>query len=257
MKRFKSIFLIINLKSLFIVTLSVASTHWCRRWGLTADFPLALVTMAVVFPIVFSIGGAYKRREAALDDYGALKAHGRAVYFAARDWLAERDDETVEACRRALWEVMDSVRQLFMGKVEAMPANEDRVYRSFSQLSLFVNGLRAKGLATGEVSRCNQYVSKMFHAFEHVKHVYQYRTPQTLRAFSDVFIVLLPVLYGPYFAQVGGEMSPGLEYVLPVLLSLILVSLDNIQDHLEDPFDQIGEDDVEINAEKFLAKLDP
>jgi hypothetical protein len=152
---------------------------------------------------------------------------------------------------------MDSVRQLFMGRVSEMGDNEDRVYRSFSDLSLFIKSLRAKGLASGEVSRCHQYFSKMMHAFEHVKHVYQYRTPQTLRAFSDVFIVLLPVLYGPCFAQVGDEVSRGLEYVLPVLLSLILVSLDDIQDHLEDPFDQIGEDDVEINAEKFLTKLDP
>jgi hypothetical protein len=35
----------------------------------------------VVFPIVFSIGGAYKRRENALDEYGCLKAHCRAEGF--------------------------------------------------------------------------------------------------------------------------------------------------------------------------------
>ncbi len=43
---------------------------------------------------------------------------------------------------------------------------------------------------------------------------------------------------------------------MPVLFSVILVSLDNIQDHLENPFDQVGEDDVAINAEKFVARLD-
>jgi len=51
------------------------------------------------------------------------------------------------------------------------------------------------------------------------------------------------VLYGPYFAQFAGETVPGLQYILPVLLSIILVSLDNIQDHLENPFNQIGADD--------------
>ncbi len=30
-----------------------------------------------------------------------------------------------------------------------------------------------------------------------------------------------------------------LEYVMPVLYSFILVSLDNIQDHLEHPFDEV------------------
>jgi len=31
---------------------------------------------------------------------------------------------------------------------------------------------------------------------------------------------------------------------MPVLFTLVLVGLDNIQNHLEDPFDLIGEDDV-------------
>jgi hypothetical protein len=83
-----------------------------------------------------------------------------------------------------------------------------------------------------------------------------YRTPRTLRAYSDFFIVLLPILYGPYFAQLSKDYSDGLGYIMPVLFSVILVSLDNIQSHLENPFDQIGEDDVTINAEKFVARLE-
>ncbi|MGB5814558.1 MAG: hypothetical protein WBG93_06795 [Thermoanaerobaculia bacterium] len=43
---------------------------------------------------------------------------------------------------------------------------------------------------------------------------------------------------------------------MPILFSVVLVSLENIQEHLEDPFDQIGEDDVMINVEKFTSSLD-
>jgi hypothetical protein len=89
-----------------------------------------------------------------------------------------------------------------------------------------------------------------------VKHVYQYRTPVTLRAYSKVFIYLIPVLLGPYFAAISLEYSSSLTYVMPVLLSVILVSLDNIQEHLENPFDQVGGDDVIINVEKFLARIE-
>lgn len=95
----------------------------------------------------------------------------------------------------------------------------------------------------------------MILAFEQIKHIYQYRTPRTLRAFSDFFITILPVLYGPYFAYISQGFSDGLTYVMPVLFALILVSLDNIQEHLENPFDQIGQDDVSINAEKFVDRL--
>ena len=94
-------------------------------------------------------------------------------------------------------------------------------------------------------------------AFESVKHIYQYRTPRTLRAFSDFFIIVLPLIYGPYFAYQAVEYeSPLLTFVMPVLFAVILTGLDNIQSHLEDPFDQIGPDDVAINAEKFIELLD-
>ncbi|NNC48258.1 MAG: hypothetical protein HKO13_07495 [Sphingomonas sp.] len=50
--------------------------------------------------------------------------------------------------------------------------------------------------------------------------------------------------------------APKLTYIIPVLFAIILTGLDNIQTHLEDPFDQIGPDDVAINAEKFVELLD-
>lgn len=136
-----------------------------------------------------------------------------------------------------------------------MQAEEDAVYRCLSDLSLFIKGLRAKGLASGEVSRCNQYLSKMFLAFESLKHIYQYRTPVTLRSYSEIFIFILPILYGPYFVEISDGYARGLEFLMPILFALILVGLENIQNHLENPFDQVGEDDVIINAEKFVARL--
>ena len=95
----------------------------------------------------------------------------------------------------------------------------------------------------------------MLVALEQTKHVYQYRTPQTLRAFRDVFITVLPPLYGPYFAYLATDLAPSPTYLMPVLFALVLAALDNIQEHLENPFDQIGQDDVMINAEKFVDRL--
>lgn len=44
--------------------------------------------------------------------------------------------------------------------------------------------------------------------------------------------------------------------MLAVISTCFCASLDNIQAHLENPFDQIGEDDVMINVEKFVLRLD-
>ncbi len=248
--------LIINLKAVVVSGLAVASTALSARYGLLADFPLTLIATAIIFPIVFSISGAYKRRETALYHYGQIKAHGRAIYFAARDWLAEPDPDALPRAKETLGRLLGNCRALFGGPLGGTVENEAAVYRDFSQLSLFIKGLRERGLASGEVSRCNQYLSKMMASFETMKHIYQYRTPVTLRAYSNIFILVLPILYGPYFAYLATEYSPGLEYFMPVLFSLIFVGLENIQSHLENPFDQVGEDDIAINAEKFVERLE-
>lgn len=256
LRRLKTIALIINFKTLVVAALAVISTYVCLRFGIEANFPLTLLATAIVFPIVFSINSAYKRREAVLDDYGSLKSHGRAIFFASRDWLENSDSETQEKCRVLLGELLASTREMFIGQRADMHDREELVYANFSRLSRFIReDLRHAGLASGEVSRCNQYLSKMLLAFEQIKHIYQYRTPRTLRAFSDFFIKILPPLYGPYFAYIATDFSPYLTYVMPVLFALVLVSLDNIQEHLENPFDQVGQDDVLINAEKFVDRL--
>jgi len=254
--RLTTIRFIINSKAIVVASLAVLSTYLCVRFGVLANFPLTLIATAVVFPIVFSINSAYKRRESVLDDYGSLKAHGRAIYFATRDWLEGSSPEKQERCRQLLGNLLRSTRDLFTAGRDDMDEREETVYACFSDLSLFIrNDLRKAGLASGEVSRCNQYLSKMILSFEQVKHIYQYRTPRTLRGFSDFFITVLPPLYGPYFAYIGRDFSNGLIYLMPVLFALILASLDSIQDHLENPFDQIGQDDVLINAEKFEDRL--
>jgi hypothetical protein len=92
-------------------------------------------------------------------------------------------------------------------------------------------------------------------AFDNLKVIHNYRTPITLRMYSKVFIYIFPIIYGPYFASILKDFSPSLEYVMPILYSFILVSLDNIQDHLENPFDNVGEDDIVIDAEETTQLL--
>ena len=173
----------------------MASTYLCIKYNITADFPLTLIATAVIFPIVFSINGAYKRRETALSNYASIKSHGRAIFFATRDWLENPSEETLSQAKTRLGNLLESCKTLFSNPGSDLRKNENHVYQCFSDLSKFIkNDLRGNGLASGEVSRCNQYLSKMFSAFENAKHIYQYRTPITLRTCSTVFITVLPIL---------------------------------------------------------------
>jgi hypothetical protein len=254
--RLRTLYLILNYKTAIIVAIAVVSTFVCRQLGLSADFPMAVVLTAVVFPIVFSISAAYQRRETALSQYANMKAHGQVVYLATRDWLGKSDPALLDELRQLLSTMFGATKEMLMAPTSEMRERENKVYGAFSDLSEFIRDrLRGGGLASGEVSRCNQYLSKALISFETIKHIYQYRTPISLRTFSDFFLVVLPLLYGPYFAFLGKDYPAMMVYVPPVIFSLVLVTLDNIQGHLENPFDQIGEDDIQMNVDAFIERL--
>ncbi|MDA1121902.1 MAG: hypothetical protein O2887_15675 [Bacteroidetes bacterium] len=101
----------------------------------------------------------------------------------------------------------------------------------------------------------SQYISKLSGAVESMKVVLHYRTPVTLRAYSTVFMYSFPVLYAPYFAYEAQDYYPSLVYMIPIMYSFVLISLDNIQNHLENPFDQIGEDDIKFDVEQFAERM--
>jgi predicted membrane chloride channel (bestrophin family) len=251
MKRIiRSFSLIINYKTFIVTALSVISTYYCVETGLTAKFPDMLVGVAIVFPVVFSIGSAYNRRETALQRWADFRGHAIAIYYATRDWTTNKENNLPQRTRELISEMMGSLRNILKADRAQWVENEHKYYHLFSNLSAITMEMRANGVQSGEISRISQYVSKMIIAFDNLKVIYLYRTPVTLRAYSKVFIYVFPIIYGPYFASLDQDISTRLEYVMPVLYSFILVSLDNIQDHLENPFDQVGEDDIQFDAEE-------
>ena len=254
MKTLRSIYLIINYKTLIVTALSIISTWLCHYYNISADFPLTLVGIAIVFPVVFSIDSAYDRRERALTQLADFEAHLTALHIATRDWLDIQDKEFITDFRRNMVNVYSSLREFFINE-EPDPDKENNIADKVKILSRSVQKLRDFDLQSGEMSRVNQYMSKILVDIENLKAIYLYRTPITLRAYSRVFIYSFPVLYGPYFVYASQEYTFSLTYMMPVLFSFILVSLDNIQGHLENPFDQIGEDDLKFDVEKFTKSI--
>jgi hypothetical protein len=252
-KILKSLIVIINYKTLIITALSMVSSYICFHMNLTAKFPDMLVGVAIVFPVVFSIGAAFNRRETALQRLADFKGHAIAIFYATRDWTANKENDLANRSRTLIGQMYGLMKHMFQSKKgDAWHENEKKMYDLFSALSLLTMELRNYGVQSGEISRVSQYVSKMIIAFDNMKIIHHYRTPITLRSYSKFFIYIFPVVYGPYFASTFHDYSAHLEYVMPILYSFILVSLDNIQDHLENPFDDVGEDDIHIDEKETL-----
>ena len=114
MKRvLSSFFLIINYKTIIVTVLALVSTFICIRYNLTAKFPDMLVGVAIVFPVVFSIGSAYNRRETALQRLSDFKGHAVALYFATRDWTTQKENDLPKRSRKMIMEMIHLMREMF------------------------------------------------------------------------------------------------------------------------------------------------
>ena len=245
---------ILDRHTLAVSVLAVASTWLCLRTGVVADLPSVLIGVAVIFPIVFSINAAYKRREDALGYLASAKGHAVAIAWAHRDWTGEEGSAALaRQGRERIGAIFEAIRAYFVAEGGNDALSE--VYRRLSGLSASHESLRAAGVPANEVSRVNQYLRAIIIDFERMRNILEYRTPMALRAYSRVFLNTFPVLFGPYFAPIALESAPAVGYAVAVVFSLVLVSLDNIQDALENPYDTVGEDDVDLDVAEELDAL--
>jgi len=246
---------VFNFQTLVITTLSVLFTWICIKWKISAKFPDLLIGMAIVFPIVFSIGSAFNRRELALQRMSDFRGHLFSIYYASKYWPVNNTNNQVSSEFYEEIKKIFSLLKIMMCDRSSWLSHEKQMYAHFANLTQLIIKLRELNVQSGEISRLNQYVSKIIIAFDSIKTICIYRTPKSLRIFSRVFIYSFPILYAPYFAAISKEYSSGLAFVMPILYSFILISLKNIQDNLENPFDNMGEDDIVINVDEELSVI--
>jgi hypothetical protein len=212
-----------------------------------------LVSIAVVFPIVFSINAAYQRREEALRALATIKGNMFAIRLCYAHWSKDlRTPADILATADDVIENFFEDLKDYLSQETVLPSIEERVLHAFSALSLLNERLRKSGVSSPEMSRVNEYIRVMAMNFEIMKTIRVYRTPGCLRGFTKFFLTIIPIVYGPVFAYISEESgSVWYGMVLGVLYAVVLTSLDNTQDILENPYD--GDlDDIQFTKPSVL-----
>ncbi len=95
-----------------------------------------------------------------------------------------------------------------------------------------------------------RFMKDLHESIENLHSIHSHRTPISLKAYCEIFIYIFPLIYAPTIIyNIGLSGADWIAYFVVVLTQFILISLYNIQNQLEYPFDNIGMDD--INLENF------
>jgi hypothetical protein len=243
----RSFLSLFDLSSLFLVALGAAVTYLCYKYELLVDLPLSLLSVGVIFPLSFNLEYSNERRERALLDIASLKASIIALFQLNREWsknLHRSYSEEFFVISRLLVEDIVAYISHRGGKARLF-----RIYKSFDRMSKLLEDLRCEDdWIRSAITRAYQYLRFMMVDFERLRVIHDFRTASTLRAYSSCFLSFFPLIFAPYFAHLSHEYGFWSGMYVSVVSSAMIAALSRIRDGLEDPFDQVGLDDINLQV---------
>ena len=237
-------FSIINYRTYLTMVISFVTTYLFYRYNFSFDLDLTLLSIAIIFPLVFTIRGSFRRRENALEHLSEFRSALKVLhyFFMSNNKLSEEDKNEIQSI---LHEINDKTLEILRDKNGNMK-NLDEILQKVYVFTLDDNRALARSLR----DKIFRFMKDLHESIENVYAIHIHRTPISLKAYCEVFIYIFPCIYAPTIIYSIGANNPHwVTFLVVMLTEFILISLYNIQNQLEYPFDDVGLDD--INLENF------
>lgn len=226
--------------------ISVLTVVLCFQLNIQFHIDLTLLSIAIVFPLVFTIRGSFRRREKALEHLSQFRSSLKTMYYFANASNNLSPEEKQE--------ISDILREISDSSMEHLKNNMETT----EYLDPILNKVQTFVDAKGEVmsgrlkDRIFRFMNDLHESLENLHAINTHRTPLSLKAYCKLFIYIFPFLYAPTIIHDMGADNPTYVTLFVVLLTeFILISLYNIQDQLEFPFDDYGLDDIKLDSFKI------
>jgi hypothetical protein len=100
--------------------------------------------------------------------------------------------------------------------------------------------------------RIFRFMNDLHESIENLHAIHVHRTIISLKAYCEYSIYIFPLIYAPTIIyHVGVDTSKWIAFFTVLFTEFILISLFNIQDQMEYPFDKVGMDDIKLDTFKF------
>ncbi len=247
---------IIDRKTGYVFLLCGVLTHLCYRFEFSFDLNVTLFSIAIIFPLVFTIREAFKARDSILKLLSVFKSSLNAVYYCFANNKKLSDDK-----KQFIADKLNEVSLLFFNALKANEYHPATVRAKLDEVYDFLEENR-EGISTGVAFKIIRFLKDVHESIENTVGLKMHGTPISLRAYCLVFIYMFPFIFVPALAYDLRDSQPWVVYALSVVHGFILISLYNVQDAMEDPFDQIGLDDIRLDEfhlrkTKMVARTPP
>jgi len=240
--------IIINFRTLLTLFLSFLVPFIAYEFEVVYNIDLTLMSIAIIFPLVFTIRGAFRRREKALEHLSRFKASLKTVENLFLN--SKMTDELKEESSSLLLDINKGLFKHLNNKEGDIKIYDTKLKDAFNFIDKnkeFISG--------GTREKIYRFFRDVMDSADNLIAIHSHRTPVSLKAYCLIFIYIFPVVYTPTIInKIGLENPSWLTFFIVILSEFILISLYNIQDQMEYPFDNEGLDDIKFNIFKIDRK---
>lgn len=205
-----------------------------------------MLSIAIIFPLVFTIRGSFKRREKALQYLSKFRSALKTVHY-----FVMSNQELSPESKKEMTDILLNISEQTMDQLKNNGDNTKELDEIIDKVLTFIVA-NDQTVSKNLKDRTFRFMKDLHESIENLHAINTHRTPISLKAYCLVFIYIFPLIYAPTIIfDVGLENNQGITYFIVILTEFILISLYNIQDHLEYPFDDIGLDDINLETFKL------
>ena len=239
---------ILNSRTLFAIIISIIVPIIAYRYNINYNVDLTLISIAIIFPLVFNIRGAFRRREKALEHLSLYRASLKTVenIILSSKLVMDEINQGSKLIKKSNEGLID-----FLDNIENDTSIHDN---NINQLFEFLNSKKII-IGNGVLQKALRFLKDSIDSADNLVAIHRHRTPISLKAYCLMFVYIFPLVYTPTIIfKIGVENPQYLTYFIVVLSEFILISLYNIQDQMEYPFDKEGADDIDLEIFRMTRK---
>ncbi len=237
---------VLNFRTLIALGIAFVALWLSYIFKFSFNIDLTLLSIAIIFPLVFNIRSAFRRRERALEYLSQFRSALLTLnyYFKNSPKLTEDDKSEIT---NILLEISNEIT-VHLGKSDCDTKDiDDRVQKVFDFITVKDELISARYKV-----KIIRFLYDLHESIENLNAIHVHRTIISLKAYCEYSIYIFPLIYVPTIIyHVGMESSKWVAFFTVLFTEFILITLFNIQDQMEYPFDKIGMDDIKLETFNF------
>ena len=176
---------IINIRTFQVLLICLAISFLVIQYKVKYNYDLTVISIAIIFPLVFTIRAAFRRREKALEHLSRFKASMLIVHY-----CFQRSKKLTEEKKWVIRNMLVQISDSLVTKLSKHSNDQTELRANLAAAFQFIQDHKEE-ISTSEAMKIFRFMKDVHTTIENLIAIDTHRTPISLRAYCQVFIYFL------------------------------------------------------------------